>query len=184
MWDAARRFVTGTNYCGPGGSGETLGEVDEACAKHDASYTAPYLYDYIESQRADSVFLRDIEQARPFGIRQSVTKYLASRYFDTKVRIHSMRQGRITDPNFGFVKEKPRSPKTEYKHKAPQKWRMPDGVMRERSRLRVNRFGAPVKSPWFRSKRYFKRPYKPFQRVRTFKRKYLPKLKFSRRFRR
>lgn len=109
-----RRFLTGTNYCGPGGDGETLGELDEACKAHDEAYTAPYLFDYLANQKADSLFLQRVRSSRPRGYRQRVTKFVADRYFSLKTslvhvmsgHLRSNDQGQVLIPNSGFKRRK------------------------------------------------------------------------------
>lgn len=83
-------MITGTNYCGPGGSGKVLGEVDAACAKHDNAYKAPFYTDYIKSQDADKVFLFDMRRAKPGNFRQSVTRQIALKYFTLKTSLWDM----------------------------------------------------------------------------------------------
>lgn len=98
--DRVRRYVTGTNYCGPGGQGTTLGEVDAACKEHDANYNAPYLFDYLANQKADKLFLQRLSKAKPKGFRQHVTKFVAQRYFGLKTKLVDMS---IRDPNQGSI---------------------------------------------------------------------------------
>lgn len=98
-----RRGLTGTNYCGPGGEGEPIGELDAACKEHDEAYTAPYLFDYVANQEADKMFLQRLRSARTSGIRQRVTKYVAQRYFGAKTSLISLMSGEIRDPNQGQV---------------------------------------------------------------------------------
>lgn len=85
--NAARRYITGTNYCGPGGSGRALGSLDEACRSHDADYKASYYMDYFRSQRADKVFLRRVEGSSPRDFRQRLTRDIARGYFGYKTTL-------------------------------------------------------------------------------------------------
>lgn len=89
-------MFTGTNYCGPGGSGKVLGEVDDACSKHDAAYKKGFYLDYFKSQDADKVFLRRMWNARPDGVRQHLTRGIALGYFSSKVKFwDSMEAGPV-----------------------------------------------------------------------------------------
>jgi len=168
-----RRFVTGTNYCGPGGFGRTLGAVDAACEAHDASYTAPYMFDYFKSQKADKVFLQSLSYARPVGVKQYMTKYLARRYFDTKTKLHDMVDGVMIDPNQGyqFKVGKKRAPQRSvvlsnkrYGVSVPA---LP--ANNPRHVFKTRRVAAPP-LPWYRSRRItpFTRRFRrrqPFRRV-------------------
>jgi len=182
-----RRFLTGTNYCGPGGYGPTLGEVDEACAQHDKAYTAPYMSDYVSSQRADGVFLRALSDAKPVGFRQYVTKYIAQRYFTLKTMangyIEDASHGHVALPhnNYGvnrkrrFGEEKSIGAMVQY---------MPPAAMRPRY---YRKPAAPF--PYYRSKRKYgyKTKKAPFVKFNTSKYRYfnkIRKLRLGRRYRR
>lgn len=143
-----RRTLTGTNYCGPGGSGPVLNAVDAACAAHDKAYTAPYLYDYYKSEKADRALVSSLYSARPVGWRDAFTKQVAVRYFTTKLKYHEM-QGKITDPSFGFVVKKERNFPAPVPKRArlaiaaaPVKW--------------VRRAAAPL--PFYRSRAFYGKP--------------------------
>lgn len=185
-----RRTVTGTNYCGPGGYGEPLNEIDEACKAHDASYSAPYLYDYIESKEADEVFYTRLSRARARGWREHATKFVGKRYFATKLTLNEMRKN-ILDPNesmvmhahakkgrdhMASVKSKRAlvvsarrdNPFLSYAHQAPGRW--------------IRRAAPPL--PYYRSRRFVgKTPRQPFMRFstrRTRFRSLAKKLRFRR----
>lgn len=181
---AVRRGLTGTNYCGPGGSGTTLGEVDEACAEHDAGYTAPYLYDYFESKAADELFLQRLDRARPVGFRQELTKAVAQRYFRLKLQFHSLRKGLmqgdgyIVDPQEGRVVALPsnRQPFPQRKRRARS------AITSGREKVQTMMIAPPprrkrvqVAFPYYRGKRiYAKKRFRRFtsRRLRYRRRRY------------
>lgn len=112
-----RRAFTGTNYCGPGGDGPVLNELDAACKEHDDAYGKQGYSSYLANQDADSVFLRRIAAIKPGSRRERLTRAIAIGYFTGKVtavdairKIMGYRQSGIKDYfREGFQGEYPRA---------------------------------------------------------------------------
>lgn len=160
-----RKRLTGTSYCGPGGSGAVLNGVDAACKAHDEAYKAPYMYDYYKSQAADKLLLQRLSRTNPRGIRPRITKAIASGYFGIKTKLHDMADGILVNqegalmPVPGF---KRRKPTVSWQAIAYPKARDVPRLAGPQYR-RVAR--APA--PYYRSRRFYGKTRKPtFSRFR------------------
>lgn len=170
-----RRYLTGTNYCGPGGDGEIIGEVDAACARHDESYNQSYYRDYIRSQRADKVFLRDLAKSTPRGYRQRMTKYVAQRYFSAKTSFWDSFDNMLPSNNVGsgVIIASDGIPKSVYNKRKPR------SSSKGATKKQVNQhYPLMIAPPGYRSyglvPKYFKRvgvPAKKFYLSRRYTRR-------------
>lgn len=170
-----RKFITGTNYCGPGGDGETYGELDEACKAHDEAYTSPYLFDYIENQRADKMFLQRIRSARPLGVRQHITKFVADRYFSLKTSLIDMKGlGQIRSADQGMIEWPKR--KGNFHHRGSEKAPKPGSPPRRALVVRPQWKRVAFKLPYYKGRRFTpRRP--PFAGRRFTRYRYKPLMK-------
>lgn len=173
-----RRTLTGTNYCGPGGYGETTGELDEACKAHDEDYGAHPFRSWIKNQDADERFLRRLaSMPSPKTGREKLTKVIAERYFSGKINlhyainwIHKLMRAR------GYTEVSP--PKTYSQRRANNRKRY--GALMER----FNKYKQRKLNPFNDMAKYYKTHSNPNQRRSSRKRQVkvnVPKKRFSRR---
>lgn len=76
-----------SNYCGPGGSGKVLHRIDSICKKHDEEYGKLQkrgINPYLCYNKADEIFLHDLQEIDPNGYQELVTKFGGKSYFKLK----------------------------------------------------------------------------------------------------
>lgn len=152
-----RFFLTGTNYCGPGGDGDTTSGVDEACRAHDKAYGDAGYSSYLKNQKADTMFLSNLAKVRSTGLRQRFTKAFAQRYFGFKVGLWNMaKYARYGDE----MKYQTRIP--DYYSPIRRRGRM---MLRKRTGIVRTRTGMRPRQPRLQVKTKYHR-YNVFNRLR------------------
>ena len=76
-----------SNYCGPGGSGRVLHKVDSICKKHDEEYGKLQqrgINPYTCYNKPDEIFLHELSQVGPKGLKELITKLGGQGYFKLK----------------------------------------------------------------------------------------------------
>ncbi len=76
-----------SNYCGPGGSGKVLHKVDSICKKHDEEYGKLQqrgINPYTCYNKPDEIFLHELSQVGPKGLKELITKLGGQGYFKLK----------------------------------------------------------------------------------------------------
>jgi hypothetical protein len=76
--------LPGSNYCGPGGSGQVLHPTDQLCKNHDKFYKYKH---YFYNNDYDKQFLSSLNKRNPKGFYENLAHSFASSYFNSKSKI-------------------------------------------------------------------------------------------------